>query len=360
MSAIQKRLDLGFYFGTWSGRIIALNFFVFVAMCIDGGSLLVPPEAILLKYGAKEPVLVATGEWWRLISPMFVHIGVLHFLINSYALKSIGPQIEKAISPRWFLTVYAAAGIIGNVASGAFNLRISAGASGAIFGLIGSGVVTEYLLKRRLANLDAPRMPAQNYLGLAFANLMLGVLIPGIDNAAHIGGFVSGIITTTALMVIKRNWLVGRRPAVGYGLIIFQCIVTGVLTNISADAEILSDRLRDAGDKAFQQFLTAEEHEERIEGGRNSYAFYSSGIRLDPTNPQFRLKRGRLLLLAGEQDDGMADLSIAASDLGVQEQLRQLIKELTEAGRLAEAEEIRNLIRESQGGQSGGTEDSAK
>src|SRR5688572_9624485 len=146
----------------------------------------------LLEAGAMVPALVATGEWWRLITAMFLHIGILHLAFNSLALYVFGGLIEASFGSTKMLAIYLVTGFAASVTSFAFgNAAVAAaGASGAIFGLLGAWLV--YNLRRR--SLSLARTNVQSALFLIGINLVFGFTVPGIDNLAHIGGLISGLI----------------------------------------------------------------------------------------------------------------------------------------------------------------------
>ena len=112
---------------------------------LDAFSILVPDNAdALIEFGAKDNVLIAQGEVWRLVSSMFLHISFIHFAVNNWALYVLSYQLEFFLKPKWFLILYLTSGIFGSLASNVFSLSTSAGASGALFGLLGAGLWLEF------------------------------------------------------------------------------------------------------------------------------------------------------------------------------------------------------------------------
>lgn len=124
--------------------VLALNIIVWLLMTLGGGS---TDIRVLVHFGAKVPWLVAGGEYWRLFTAIFLHIGFLHLAFNSYALYSLGPQVETLYGRNRFLMIYLLSGLAGSVASYVLSASVSAGASGAIFGLVGA--LTVYLIRQR-------------------------------------------------------------------------------------------------------------------------------------------------------------------------------------------------------------------
>ena len=152
---------------------------------------------VLLEAGAMIPLLIAQGEWWRLITAMFLHIGILHVAFNSLALMVFGGLIESSLGSMRMLALYLTTGFAASVASFTFGDAgvAAAGASGAIFGLLGAWLV--YNLRRR--SLSLARSNVQSALFLIGINLVFGFTVPGIDNTAHIGGLVSGLLAGFAI-----------------------------------------------------------------------------------------------------------------------------------------------------------------
>jgi membrane associated rhomboid family serine protease len=137
------------------------------------------------------PQLVAEGEWYRLITAMFLHASIMHILFNMYALFLFGPTVEQAFGTARFIVMYFVAGLAGSAASFAFPPHVaSLGASGAIFGVLGITLV--YCYNRRSQTFI--RAYLRNLLGLLAINFFIGFL-PGlnIDWVAHLGGLVGGI-----------------------------------------------------------------------------------------------------------------------------------------------------------------------
>lgn len=138
-----------------------------------------------------EPFHIIAGEYWRLITPVFFHAGVLHIFLNSYILYSLGPNVEEAFGSVRFALMYLAAGFLATAASFALPPDVpSLGASGAVFGM--AGVLLVYLYRRRKSAFVAQYLRSiMIFIGL---NLAFGFVFPGIDNVAHIGGLIGGVI----------------------------------------------------------------------------------------------------------------------------------------------------------------------
>jgi rhomboid protease GluP len=177
--------------------IIAANVVVFVVMAgfLGAGWLEVADIMPYVRYGANNGAATTDGEWWRLVTSMFMHFGILHLVFNMWALFQAGHFLEKLIGRRLYALAYAGSGVIGSLASILWHgdRMWSVGASGAIFGVYGA--LLGYMAREKRG---MPRSVFQPMLKstLVFAgyNLFYGLAHPGIDNAAHIGGFLSGIV----------------------------------------------------------------------------------------------------------------------------------------------------------------------
>ena len=176
---------------------IAIQLLMFILMEVMGGSQNIET---LMRFGAKSNIAIVEGEWWRFITPMFLHIGLLHLVMNTLALFYLGTAVEKMFGRVRFLIIYFFAGIMGTIASFVFSSQLSAGASGAIFGCFGAllylGVVYPKLFFRTIG---------MNVIVLIVINLFFGFTVPGIDNAGHIGGLVGGFIATGIVHFPKKR-----------------------------------------------------------------------------------------------------------------------------------------------------------
>ena len=174
--------------------LITLCVLVFISMYIWGNGS--ENTITLLLFGANFRPLVQAGEIWRLATSMFLHIGIVHLVVNMYSLYIIGKQLESFLG-RWkFLIVYLGSGILGSLLSVVVHSSISAGASGAIFGLLGSLLYFGYHYRLYLGTVLKTQV-----IPIIIINLLIGFMVPGIDNFAHIGGLVGGYLLTMVLGV---------------------------------------------------------------------------------------------------------------------------------------------------------------
>ena len=149
----------------------------------------------LINFGANYGPYTINGEYYRLFTSMFLHIGIIHLLCNMYSLNIIGREVESLFGKGKFLIIYVLSGLCGSILSLAFNTDVlSAGASGAIFGLLGALLYFGYYYRAYLGS-----TMKRSIIPVIILNLIIGFLNPSIDNAAHIGGLVGGILI--AMMV---------------------------------------------------------------------------------------------------------------------------------------------------------------
>jgi rhomboid protease GluP len=203
--------------------IINLNIVVFIIMIITGVNVLLPENESLIKWGANFRPLTLEGEWWRLITNCFLHIGILHLLMNMYALLYIGLLLEPHLGKTRFATAYILTGISASVTSLWWNdLTISAGASGAIFGMYG---VFLAMLTTNLIEKSARKALLASIAIFVSYNLING-LKGGIDNAAHIGGLVSGLVIGYAYFPSLKKPYEFRLKYITVGLLAFVVVVS--------------------------------------------------------------------------------------------------------------------------------------
>jgi membrane associated rhomboid family serine protease len=163
-------------------------------MELAGGS---ENTSVLVSFGAKVDPLIAQGEIWRLLTPAFLHIGFLHLLINTISLLTLGSSAETLFGHVRFAAIYMVSAISGSVLSFLLSPAISAGASGAIFGLGGALAVYYY---RRRNDGTVERNKLANILFTLGLNLVYGLFAPGIDFWGHVGGLLGGGLLAVPLL----------------------------------------------------------------------------------------------------------------------------------------------------------------
>lgn len=175
--------------------LLVAMFAVFVVEVLIGGanSLVGGPSGrTLIRMGAMQPFLIANGQYWRLITPIFLHAGLLHIAFNAYALWIFGPQMESALGRTRFLAIFFVSGFLASATSYAFGPveTVGVGASGAIFGVFGAFIAYNYR-RRHLAQAAANLRWA---VMIILLNAVLTLGFASIDWRAHVGGVVSGFL----------------------------------------------------------------------------------------------------------------------------------------------------------------------
>jgi rhomboid protease GluP len=197
---------------TFTYLFFGLNILVFLLMAFAGGS---SNEPTLMAFGVKSNAEINEGQWWRFVTPIFIHIGLLHLFFNSYALWIVGPQVEKLYGGARFVILYVLTGVAGVYGSYAYHPNtISAGASVAIFGLFGVLLVFGI----RYGSSIPPffkRAVGTGVLPVIVINLIIGFTIPAIDNSAHISGLLAGAILAAVVPFQKP----GEETNAGFRLI---------------------------------------------------------------------------------------------------------------------------------------------
>jgi membrane associated rhomboid family serine protease/Flp pilus assembly protein TadD len=169
---------------------------VFVAMgaATGGASITEPTSHQLIEWGANAKTLTLGGQWWRLVTYMFVHIGVMHIFFNMWCLWDLGGMCESLYGHWTFAAVYLITGVAGGLASSWWNPGgLSAGASGAISGIVGALIASYYLGEFSMprAAISAHLRSLVMFVGY---NFLFGAIVGRVDNAAHIGGLVCGLL----------------------------------------------------------------------------------------------------------------------------------------------------------------------
>lgn len=193
----QKVFFTGKPFFTYLFMIIQV--IVFLLMEMNGGS---TNPATLIEFGAKYSPYILQGEWWRFFTPIVIHIGFIHLLMNTISLYLIGAEVERIYGNTRFLMIYLFAGFSGTLASFMMSPSLAAGASGAIFGCFGAllyfGIVYPKLFFRTMGSA---------VIVLIMINLFYGFSVSGIDNAGHIGGLIGGFLAAGVVSLPKKKLL---------------------------------------------------------------------------------------------------------------------------------------------------------
>ena len=196
--------------------LIALNVILYVVPVLTNSY-----DTIINNFCVYGP-LIKAGQYYRIITGAFLHGGILHLAFNCYALYVIGSQLESYLGKVRYLIIYLFSAVTASLFSMIFNSNPSIGASGAIFGLMGALVYFGYHYRVYLGNVLKSQI-----IPLILFNLLIGALSTGIDNFAHIGGLIGGLLITSALGIkyksstsqMVNGWILS---AIYLGFIIFM------------------------------------------------------------------------------------------------------------------------------------------
>jgi membrane associated rhomboid family serine protease/Flp pilus assembly protein TadD len=214
--------------------LIGLCVALYLAMVGRGVSSMHPSVPQLVAWGANNGPLTTGGQWWRLLTAMFLHGGILHLVLNMWCLWSLGVMAERFYGRARFLGLYLVTGIGGGLASLAWHPGVvGVGASGAIFGVAGAMIATFYLGKLHMAS-SGLKSTLSSLVFFAIYNLAFGALGAGIDNAAHIGGLITGLIfgALVAYDVLHSGNSIVRYPVVPIAMML--AITGGLLAHTNA------------------------------------------------------------------------------------------------------------------------------
>lgn len=198
MGELQKRNksreESYFKFFSVTNVLILINVVMFVITALLSKNIFVSDDNVLRILGSKNNALIREGQYYRFLTCMFLHGGLVHIACNMYSLYVVGPLVEKVYGRFKFILIYFISGITGSIFSFIFSPYDSIGASAAIFGLLGALLIFSIKIKK-----TAGKSFFMNIIAVIFLNVFMGITMPGIDNFAHMGGLLSGSILSLAL-----------------------------------------------------------------------------------------------------------------------------------------------------------------
>jgi membrane associated rhomboid family serine protease len=197
--------------------LVVINIVVYVITAAQGHGINTPGGKIF-NHWALVGALVDHGDWWRLVTAMFLHAGVTHLAFNMFALYWLGSVVEQAIGTGQYILLYFVSGLAGSAGALVFSnpLATTVGASGAIFGVLGALLILEYRATGSLAG---------QAMTLIVINLAITFAIPGISKGGHLGGLVGGILIALALDEGRRR----RIPGLGFALVAAVAVASVVV-----------------------------------------------------------------------------------------------------------------------------------
>lgn len=224
--------------------IVNINILIFIIMVANGVDFFAPTSEDMVNWGANFRPITLEGEWWRLLASCFLHIGVFHLFMNMFALIYIGLLLEPHLGKMRFLSAYLLAGLMASVTSLWWHeLTVSAGASGAIFGMYGLFLV---LLTTDLFEKNARKALLTSIVIFVGYNLLSG-MNAGIDNAAHIGGLIAGIVIgfVYTLSLDEEDNKILKFKIIGSLAVAFSIISFIVCSGLTNDIVIYEQKMKD-------------------------------------------------------------------------------------------------------------------
>lgn len=218
--AEQRRPHFNMKKPTVTYVLIGINLLMYILMTAIGYINDWGQNLQLILFGAKVNELIDVGQVWRLLTCVFLHVGIAHLICNCYAIYVYGPVVERLFGKARFLTIYIVGGIMGSLMSYAFSDAASAGASGAIFGLIGC----MFYFREKYPDIFR-RIFGRSLFIILGLNLLFGFIQPGIDNFGHIGGFIGGFVSAWVVGLLGEYVMPFKRI---FAALVLAMIATGL------------------------------------------------------------------------------------------------------------------------------------
>ena len=312
--------------------IVLMNILIFILMLVDGVALRGWTPEVMLGWGGNFGPVTRAGEWWRLVSSMFLHYGFFHLAFNMLALVYFGRIVERLLGNMGFLVTYFVAGIGGSIASVAWRTdAVSAGASGAVYGI--AGALIGFLVGRRdtipLPVLKRLRNGMISYLAI---EMYFGLKLPQVDMAAHVGGLISGfrcglVLSQPLALGMVANRRQKNRLVIAGSIVAFPMLATGVV--FCLDSADFHDRrgliYMEQGhyDRAMEEFNRSIELSPRraaayalrgrlrstLDDERGAIVDLDQAIQLSPNTIDVLYDRGVVRSTLGEHDMAIADFN---------------------------------------------------
>jgi rhomboid protease GluP len=269
--------------------ILALSIAIFICMCFGTGALGDP--ATLIAWGGSVGPRTTNGEWWRLVTSLFVHAGVLRLLANVIGLVSVGFMLERLVGPVAFAVTYAAAGLMAGIAElSSHQIAVNSGASGAIFGVYGLLAASTMWGFYRPSPATIPRAALKGLVPGAFVFLTVDVLTHGLHSGGRFAGFAAGFIAG----VILAPAMTHRRPDMRR---VWATVgaTAGIVILLGAPLRGLDDASADVAAVIAVEGRTAHEYDAELDRSNDGRSTMSERIVLiDQIRPQLQALRARL------------------------------------------------------------------
>ncbi|HEX5052853.1 MAG TPA: rhomboid family intramembrane serine protease [Planctomycetota bacterium] len=294
---------------TWS--IVAINVVVYAAMVAAGASPMSPSIEQLMTWGADFGPATMDGEWWRLVTNTFVHIGAVHLALNLWCLWGAGCLVERLVGHGTFLTLYVFAAVVGSLTSIAWAPEIvSAGASGAVFGTFGALYACSRALRRTVPDglFEDLRLRVALFVGY---NILYGLRNPAIDQAAHAGGLVAGFVGA-ALLCRARTGETARVPPLG----VDRRLVPALVAVLALGVGLASWRVGSSDIGRLQALWEQKEHAVAAQRFDEALVHVDEMIAIDPDDGRWHGDRGWYLGMLGRTEEALraTERALASDD----------------------------------------------
>ncbi|MEY2918268.1 MAG: hypothetical protein RIS73_1982 [Bacteroidota bacterium] len=232
--------------------IIAINVLIFILMAINGAGIFEPDGLVHIKWGSNYSPLTLSGDWWRLITNVFIHFGIIHLAMNMYCLYMVGIYLEPMLGKAKYTTAYLCTGILASIVSLWWHKDPvnSAGASGAIFGMYGLflALLTTNLIPK------AVRQPQLQSIGIFVVYNLFRGMKGGVDNSAHIGGLISGFIIGYIFVISIKKEKQNEKAAWVLPLVLLITVgaAVGYLSSNQGSSETRKDVLSEINAAGFK------------------------------------------------------------------------------------------------------------
>jgi rhomboid protease GluP len=268
--------------------LVVINVVVFLVMLAFGAGLWHSANGVQLAWGANFGPATQDGQWWRLFTALFIHFGLIHLALNMFALWDIGRLVERLLGPIRFVLLYLGSGVIGNLVSLVVqgNQAVSGGASGAIFSLYGALLVFLWRERKQVNGTEFRWLFGGSVLFTAII-LGMGFVVTGIDNAAHGGGLLAGMLLGHVLLPPWASGSAVMRISRALAGVALAVALSALVVHIPQPKYLFSDELRARA--AIEQFVATDRvirqrYESLLDSGtRGSASFDEVAGRIDTT-----------------------------------------------------------------------------
>ena len=304
----------------WSSRIPKKPYFLYAIVVVNvlfwlileifGGSKNV---YTLNDLGAIDPASIYSGQYWRLFAAIFMHIGLMHLVVNTISIFIIGSMVDRFYGSKQFLFIYLVSGVVGSLGSYAFMSpnTIGAGASGAVFGCLGA-LLSFFLIMRSVLG-EFGRQNFNAIALLAVVNLGFGFIVPGIDNWAHLGGLAAGFLIGIALTSKFQPPIPIYKPILHSKIMgrSYQSVIAILALVVFTLALLLVGNIR-TGNTFQGHYIKAGDMYEREKFSQALTSINMAIENIEPNIiPEFFLLKAKIALAQGDVVNGKKNLELA-------------------------------------------------